>query len=74
MVKKQQSGGCRERLQAEALTPEGHLQGHRATEVPGCVGVEPLQETLTQPSLGARQPVEVGLGVARLLDEFHLLI
>ena len=61
MVKKL-PGGCREGLQAEALTPEGHLQGHRPTAAPGCIGVEPLQETLTQPSLGAHQPVEVDLG------------
>ena len=67
-------GGCREGLQAEALTPEGHLQGRWAAEAPGCVGVEPLEETLTQSSLGTRQPVEVSLGVAHLLDEFHLLI
>lgn len=35
---------------------------------------EPLEETFAQPSLGAKQPAEVGQVVVNLLDEFHLLI
>ena len=33
-----------------------------------------FQEILTQPSLGTRQPAEVGQVVTHLFDEFHLLI
>ena len=34
---------------------------------------EPLEEILTQPSLGTSRPAEVGQVVTHLLDEFHVL-
>ena len=39
--------------------------------MPAC---EPFEEVLAQPSLGTREPAQVGQVVAHLLDELHLLI
>ena len=70
-VKKLPSG-CREGLQAEALTLVGPLKAHWAPEAPSCA-CEPFQAVLTQPHLGTKQPAEVGQVVTHL-EEFHLLL
>ena len=36
VVKEKPPSACKERLQAEALTPEGLLKGHWASEAPSC--------------------------------------
>ena len=73
-VLKKLLSGCREGLQAEALSPEGLFKGCWTSEATSHAGGVPLEEILAQPSLGTSQPAEVGQVVTQLLDEFHFLI
>ena len=67
-------GGCREGLQAEALSPEGLFKGCWTSEATSHAGGVPLEEILALPRLGTSQPVKVGQVAAHFLDEFHLLV
>ena len=73
MFKKLPSG-CRQGLQAEALSPEGSSKAAGLWRHLLMFDGEPFKEILAQPSLGTSQPAEVGQLVTHLLDEFHLLI
>lgn len=73
-VLKKLLSGCREGLQAEALSPEGLLKGCWASEATSHAGGEPVEEILALPRLGTSQPVKVGQVAAHFLDEFHLLV
>ena len=59
-VVKKLPSGCREGLQAAALTPGGLLKDCWAPEAPG----ETFKERLAQPNQGTSQPAEVSHVVA----------
>ena len=63
-VVKKLPSGCREGLQAAALTPGGLLKDCWAPEAPG----EPFKERFAQPIQGTSQPAEVSHVVAIYLS------
>ena len=69
-VVKKLPSGCREGLQADALTPEGLLKTAGLRTLLVVLEGEPFEERLAQPRLGTSRPVEVGQVVATFWMSF----